>query len=739
MNLPPSASDASSFDKLHPEVQRWIWDNRWTELRDIQSQAIQCLLGNDSDVILAATTAAGKTEAAFLPILSQIASLRCESFSVFYISPLKALINDQFRRLESLCESLDLPVIKWHGDASAAEKERAQKNPRGIVLITPESLESLLVRRGPHVRRLVQDMKYIVIDELHAFLGSERGVHLASLMKRLDAQVGRSIRKVGLSATIGDFAEAKRFLNPVSPDDVNLIHSTVGNPELKLQVRGYREPDPNWENKKPETDRLSSAKSRMVGHIHDVLRGKKNLIFGSSRKVVEYVADALLQLSEQRKVPNEFFPHHGSLSKTLREDLESRLKDGELPTSAVATTTLELGIDIGSVSSVAQIGPPASIASLRQRIGRSGRRAGEASVLRIYVEEPDRPREDNSFERLRLGIVQSIAAINLLLAQWIEPGSNSGQHFSTLLHQTLAVIRERGGARADELFALLCGPGPFAQVSKGEYVTILKAMKDTSPSLIEQSPDGLIMLGRLGEIITDRFDFYAVFMADEEFRIVSDQKTLGTLPILNPLREGDYVIFAGRRWIVLGVDDRAKVVTVEAAPAGRIPIFPPQEGHPLHDRLVAEMRSIYQTDTTYSFLDTTAKVLLQEGREAYRALELNAQRLLNIGDTVFMFLWRGTMATETMKLALAMHDIRTKTCSIGLMAEHCERQKFEIALSRIFESPPSAHELALFAQPLRRQKYDEYLPDTLLQGSFARSQVDQHFLSSLRAIPAPST
>lgn len=739
MNSLPSASEASPFERLRPEVQQWVWDKGWTELRDIQSQAIRGILDADSDIILAATTAAGKTEAAFLPILSQIASDTCESFSIFYISPLKALINDQFRRLEGLCERLDMPVVKWHGDASAAAKAKAQQTPRGIVLITPESLESLLVRRGPDVRRLIRDMRYIVIDELHAFLSGERGIHLASLLKRLDAQAARRIRKVGLSATIGDFDEAKRFLNPAHWETVRLIQSTTDSPELKLQVRGYREPDPDVEKTKPESERLSPAQTRMVAHLHDVLRGKNNLIFGSSRKVVEYVADALLQLSEQRRVPNEFFPHHGSLSKTLREELEDRLKANDLPTTAVATTTLELGIDIGSVASVAQIGPPASIASLRQRMGRSGRREGEASVLRIYVEEPDRPAKDNPFEQLRLGIVQSVAAINLLLAKWVEPGSIDGLHLSTLLQQTLAVIKERGGAPAQELFELLCGPGPFAKVTKEDYVALLRAMRGTNPSLIEQSPDGIIMLGHLGEIITDRYDFYAVFMADEEFRIVSDQRTLGTLPILNPLRENDYVIFAGRRWIVLSVDDRAKVVTVKAAPAGRVPVFPPQDGHPLHDRLVAEMRAVYESRETYPYLDTTAKVLLEEGREAYRSLELNTRNLISLGDTMFLFLWCGSKAIETMKLAFALKDVRTKPYSVGLLAEHCERGKFEAALSNILRAPPTPLALAASAQPLRRQKYDGYLSDALLQDSFARCQVDQLFLTSLKSLPPPAS
>lgn len=291
MSSHPSNSEPSPFDRLNEKVQHWIWDKGWNELRDIQAKAIGGVLDGENDVILAATTAAGKTEAAFLPILSSIALDNIDSFAILYVSPLKALINDQFRRLEDLCERLELPVVKWHGDASAAAKARAIQNPRGVVLITPESLESLLVRRGPDVRRLIHDLRFIVIDELHAFLSGERGIHLASLLKRLDATAGRRIRKVGLSATIGDFALAQYFMNPTEPQTVQLIESSLGQPELRLQVRGYREPDSDWETRKPEEERLVPAQTAIVAHLHQTLRGRNNLVFASRRQEVERTRD----------------------------------------------------------------------------------------------------------------------------------------------------------------------------------------------------------------------------------------------------------------------------------------------------------------------------------------------------------------------------------------------------------------------------------------------------------------
>lgn len=731
MSSAASSSSPSAFDRLHPDVQRWIWEQGWQELRDVQSRTIDGVLGSESDLIIAAATAAGKTEAAFLPILSRVADVAIDSFAVLYISPLKALINDQFRRLEPLCERLSLPVVKWHGDAAAAAKAKAMRDPRGVVLITPESVESLLVRRGPEVRRLIGKTAFVVIDELHAFLSGERGVHLASLLKRLDAQAGCRIRKVGLSATIGEFSSAKLFLRPDNPAGVEVIEGSSGQTELRLQVRAYREPtlksevaasaagDDSAELLEPQ----QTAQREIAAHMFRHLRGTNNLVFANRRRTVEEYADALVRLSEAQAVPNEFFPHHGSLAKGLREELEERLKEGSLPTTAVATTTLELGIDLGSVASIAQIGPPASIAGLRQRLGRSGRRPGQPSVLRIYVIEPDAPDDNDLFSRLRCDVVQAVAAVQLLLRPWIEPGQDRRIDLSTLLHQVLAFIRERGGARAKQIYDTLCGAGPFASITQSEFASLLKAMGSETAKLIEQSTDGTLMLGSLGEQLSERYDFYAVFMTDEEYRIVTEHRALGTVPIFNPLRINDYLTFAGRRWIVEAVDDKAKVIRVAAAPAGKVPRFQSQEGPPLDDELVKEMRAVFRANDRPIFLDTEAWVLLQEARAAYATLDLDHKSILSHGDDAYLFHWQGTLSAETLRLAMATKGIRTEHDTVGLRAPSTLAPIVMEAVKSLGEALPPAPELAAQVETLRRQKYDHLIPDALLRGAFARSRI----------------
>ncbi|MCQ9186523.1 DEAD/DEAH box helicase, partial [Streptomyces sp. IBSBF 2953] len=208
-------------------------------MRDAQEWAISALVEADRDVIIAASTAAGKTEAAFLPILTNLMNHPDPAGAVLYISPLKALINDQWDRLSRLCEQLDLPVVAWHGDVSASKKHKFLKSPKGVLLITPESLEALFLNRGSSLAGLFQNLRYIVVDELHAFIGSERGKQLQSLMQRVELVAGKALPRVGLSATLGDMSLASEFLRPGHPQRVQVIESKSSGQNLQVQVRGY--------------------------------------------------------------------------------------------------------------------------------------------------------------------------------------------------------------------------------------------------------------------------------------------------------------------------------------------------------------------------------------------------------------------------------------------------------------------------------------------------------------------
>ena len=734
-------TEPTSYDRLHPEIRRWIRDEGWTELRAVQDQAIRAILDRETDVLISATTAAGKTEAAFLPLLTRAAERLRSGLAILYVSPLKALINDQYRRLEVLSERLELPVTRWHGDSPQGPKQRLIKKPQGVALITPESIEAMFTRRPNVAYALFEGLDAILIDELHAFLQRARGLHLASLLQRIDAISERRARRIGLSATIGDLDVAARWLCPTEPSSVALVAADGARPELKLQVRGYREPPEASDVDSLEEEGMEDALSRIADHMFSRLRGTNNLAFAGSRRSVEALADRLRRRSEKIDVPNEFFPHHGSLARELREDLELRLKKGDLPTTAIATTTLELGIDIGSVVSVAQVGAPRSLASLRQRLGRSGRRAGTPSILRIYVREKHAAADSDPLERLRLPTVRAHAAVRLLLEQFVEPPVIDPSLATVVLHQTLSVIVERGGARALDLYRLICAPGPLGELTKAEFAELLRGAAAPDVALIEQAPDGTIMLGARGEQITASRDFFAIFESDEEWRLVAGGRLLGTIPLSNVIGVGSIVGFAGRRWRVTAVDDRAKVVEVVSHPSGRLPKFDRLSSEPVHDRLVHEMRAVFRASDTPGYLDTAAAELLEEGRAAYATYDLDRQMLLPAQGDTHVLTWRGTAANSVLSIVFIAAGLECEVHDIGVTVSDCHPDQ-ALAVVRSVKACPPIEDLAGFVGNLRTAKYDDYVPEPLLRRLWARrhahvrAEVDE-VLNDVRQNTAP--
>ena len=729
-------SAPSSFHLLARQVREWIWRNNWNALRDIQEQAIPLLLSEDSDVIIAAATAGGKTEAAFLPLLSRLLSTDRDAmgFDILYVSPLKALINDQFRRLEDLCELIDVPVNKWHGDVSSAAKAKARREPRGVLLITPESLEAMFVLRGLEVPGLFAGVQCVVIDEVHAMLDTERGVQLSSLLNRLEIATRRRIRRVGLSATIGDMALASAYLRPEAPDDVQIVQSSADTREVKLQLKGYVVHGPSTSSHEATTQSDiesavdgtgQSTKRAIASHLFRWLRGTNNLIFAGSRSDVEDYSDRLRRMSERARLPNEFYAHHANLARDHREFVEERLKGGMEPTTAVCTSTLELGIDIGEVESIAQIGPPFSVASMRQRLGRSGRRAGKSAVMRAYARENALEAGSSPLNDLRLELVQSISMVELLVKDWCEPPKQGALHLSTLVHQILSVIAERGGVAARTLFEILCRRGPFSAVEQALFVDVLRCMARAENRLIEQSPGGTLLLGSAGERLVEHYSFYAVFETPKEYRVMVGGHRLGSLPISFALIENMTIVFSGRRWRVRTVDDSAKVVEVVPDTSGTPPKFEGGGVGDLHDLVAEEMRLVYTRSSAPRYLDASARTLLAEGRNAFRRFGLHRRSLLRVGnDETLIFPWQGSATTETLALALVGKGlVAAPRCHVTIEVKAGIERVRESLQALATEPAPNAIALAGFVHNLVRDKYHPYLSKRLLQIDVAHGRI----------------
>ncbi len=713
------------FSLLHPAVQKWVYKQGWKDLRAIQKSAIKPILAGKSDIVISAPTAGGKTEAVFLPACSAIAS-ESNGFGILYISPLKALINDQYRRLESLCDMLDMQVTPWHGDSPQSKKKTARQYPEGILLITPESLESRLIRDAGWVRAAFESLKYIIIDEYHAFVGFERGHHLQSLLTRLEHLLDRQqspIPRLALSATLGDMEGVLSGLRTDSAFPCKLIVDSESNSALKMQVRGYLNHSSSEEEE--------PAEFRVAKDLYALLRGDSHLVFANSRHNTEMYVAMLNDLCQDNHVPEEFFAHHGSLSKELRSHVEKRLHMERLPTTAVCTMTLELGIDIGKVNSIAQVTAPHSVASLRQRLGRSGRR-GSPAVLRTFIIEDALTANASLSDRLRLSLLQSLAMIRLLLRKWYEPADIDSYHFSTLLHQILAVTAQWGGVRADQLWSLLCKSGPFEKVAVEHFKTLLYAMGENH--LISQLSSGELVLAEQGERLVNHFSFYAVFETPQEFRIIVKEggKILGMLPVESPVAPDQHIIFGGSRWKVLDVDIEKKAIYVVPAKGGKPPVFL-GGGMSVHDSVRQEMLKVYLSGDyrieaegkKMDFLDASATNLFSEGLTSFRDLKLQNKRVVSHGQYVYLIPWMGDKIVNALTMLLVRAGYKANSFRGVIEVDDSSHSSLTNCLNDFVEEERVSNtDLAKLSANKHTEKYDHLLPEGLLDEGYGAKAFD---------------
>jgi len=723
-----TASDShTAFDRLHVGVQRQLWRMGWAELRPLQVQTIHAVVGTDRNVVLSAATASGKTEAAFLPILSNIASETQGSVQALYVGPLRALINDQFARIEDLCHYLEVPVHRWHSDVDARSKANLIKHPGGVLLLTPESLESLFVNRSWHLFHLFEHLRFVVVDELHSFLGTERGLHLQSLICRLRQEVCRSgrpcFRVIGLSATISDEHAAAQFVSPTTPDDVAVIRDDTPK-ELRYRLHAYRDGiiTDILGRAGQNQEAASIAERRAAADIYRQTAGHTCLIFVNRRGDAEVFADLCQEMAVTDGTDRRFVVHHGSLAHSFRKDAEELLKSN-CPVTAFCTSTLELGIDLGNVRMVGQIGAPWAVASLRQRLGRSGRRDGEARILRSYVMCQEIDASSDLFERLRLPLVQSIAVTQLMLAGWIEPVPTLTCELSTLTQQVLSVIAQTGGIPAEALFDRLCTQGAFSGVQSDLFVRLLRRLGAPEVDAIEQAPSGELILGLQGERIRQSKEFYAVFVTSEDYALMHNGRSLGSLPVDIPPPLGAHLVFAGRRWRVIDVEIAQRIIYVDAAQVRMRPSFAGPAGE-VATRVRLVMREVLRGPEQYLYLDAEADSLLEEARRVARATGTCEASRLQLGRAQCALLtWVGSRTQATLQAMLHEAGVPSQDRGIGLLCEATTdrlRSALEAGMRRRYDPET----LARHVLHQVRRKYDSLLGDDLRAVSLARDYLD---------------
>ena len=618
-----------SFNLLSEPIRKFIYEKGWDELRPIQNAAISRILGSDENYILASRTASGKTEAAFLPILSKV-DFNEPGVQVLYISPLIALINDQFYRVEELCKNLDVDVVKWHGEANKTVKDRLLKNPKGIVLITPESLEAMFVNKPFNVKQLFSNLKYVVIDEIHSFIGTDRGIQLKSILSRLQQVNHKSFSIVGLSATIGDYVEAKKFTGDELKTKV-LLDKTAKEINSTFKYFKYKKTD---------------LPQELLEDLYIETKDNKVLIFPNSRGRVEEVAVKLKKISEREKGHPNYFSHHSSVDREVREYVEYFAKNNNRQNFCIScTSTLELGIDIGVVDEVVQIDATHSIASLIQRVGRSGRKDGEISNLYLYATN-------------EWSLLQSIACWLLYKEGFIEPPQKTEKPYDILVHQALSITKGYSGINLTDLIKQLCSNSAFKGIDLVEIEEILNYLIEID--FLEKLQQEVI-IGVEGEIVVNSRDFYSVFKTEENFKVINSGNKIGEVPFSPQIIEDENILLSAKIWKIKFVDHKAKKVEVIPAKDGKKPIFFGNSGV-VHQRIREKMVEVLYSKIDYNFLDQPSRNEIESLRKefsVFKIKDLSSQCPLQSKEkNLQLFTFTGTRINRTIQLLLDISGIK---------------------------------------------------------------------------------
>jgi ATP-dependent Lhr-like helicase len=727
-------SDATgAFTRLAPFIQEFIWTHGWTDLRDVQTRAIAAAFDTDRHRLLAAGTASGKTEAAFLPILTQLYADPPSSIGALYIGPLKALINDQFLRLTDLCQEAGILVTAWHGDVARGKKQALLRNPAGILQITPESLEGLLLRRSAELTHVFGDLRWVVIDEVHAFMESDRGGQVLALLDRLSRFArdhDRLPRRVGLSATLGDYGEAAAWLGGISNRGVEVI-AEQGTRDVYLLVDRFPAPlatDDSSRRDDADTagDRLIAREPELVRTAYQTTRHGKSLIFTNSRADAEQIVAGLRAMAEREHTLDIYHVHHGSISAELREAAETAMRDGEGPACTAATVTLELGIDLGQLDRVLQLGPTSSVASFLQRLGRAGRRGQRPEML--FLIRDDEPQSHESvLDRIPWDLLQSIAVIQLYAEEkWIEPHERAPLPGSLLYQQTMSILGSAGELTPPQLAERVLTLAPFQSFTQDDLRSLLRHLLEIDH--IERAEDGALILGLAGERVVDDYRFLATFVDPTEWAVREGASAIGT--VANSVPEGERFALAGRVWEVVALLEKERQIIVKRVHGGVRTLFSGAGGPDVHDRVVDRMRRILEEDTQYPYLAARALTRLAEARRMARTnrIATRPQVVALGGDRLAIIPWAGSRQLRTMTLYLTSQGKRVVPHRfwIELTTAPGEAEAVDAELGRIGGEEWDA--TAMLASSDRslweRAKYDTFLPDDLLKRSFVADHLD---------------
>lgn len=728
------------FDRYAPFIQDYIYRSGWKSLRAVQNAAGEAIFNTNDNVLLTASTASGKTEAAFFPILTLLDENPSSTVGVLYIAPLKALINDQFGRLNELCMDEGIAVTRWHGDASQTQKRRLLKKPSGILQITPESLESLLINKHMEIPSLFGDLRFIVIDEIHSLLRGDRGLQTFCLIERLCRIAGCDPRRIGLSATIGNPEDAGRFMSAGSHRKTIIPKFEGGKEVWRLSMEHFYNSSPQADEgktlsqKTPPMEEVSDPAPKNadpgIGYIFEHTMGRKCLIFTNSREECESVCQSLRQYCEANHEPDRFLIHHGNLSASYRESAEEEMKDDDSQMSVCATATLELGIDIGKLERAFQIDAPFTVSGFLQRMGRTGRR-GQPSEMWFVM------REDHMEARALLPasipwyLIQGIALVQLYIEErFVEPPRMDRLPYSLLYHQTMSTLASQGEMTPAELASRVLTLSCFSKITQDDYRLLLRHLIEIDH--INRTENGGLIVGLAGERVVNNYKFYAVFQENVEYTVRSGSEQLGT--IVKPAPVGDKIAIAGRVWVVEEVDHKRREVYCTLV-KGNIPAYFGDVAGDIHTRILERMYGVLSEDKEYPYLMPHAVCRLADARETFRKSLMSQRPLVPLGGKMWvLFPWLGSYAFLALERFLKLR-CGERLGLKGLQSSRPYYMQFTMQVSEaefyqiVCEEAAKDFDALELVYPNEVpvfEKYDEYVPEELVRKGFAHGVLDMN-------------
>ncbi|ETO95023.1 DEAD/DEAH box helicase [Lachnoanaerobaculum sp. MSX33] len=723
----------NTYERYAPFIREYIYNSGWQMLRGVQNAAADVLFNTDENLLLTASTASGKTEAAFFPILTLLEENPSSSVGVLYIAPLKALINDQFSRSNFICEEADIKVTRWHGDVTRTGKRKLLKKPSGILQITPESLESLMINKHMEISSLFHDLRFIVIDEIHSLLRADRGLQTFCLIERLCKMAGCSPRRVGLSATIGNPRLAGNFLSSGSKRKTLIPEFDRGKETWRLSMEHFFNTEPQaacyeYTAKELKTGYAPKGANPGLAYIFEHTKGKKCLVFTNSREECEIVCQQLRQYCEANHESDRFLIHHGNLSASYRESAEEEMKDDDSLISICATATLELGIDIGRLERAFQIDAPFTVSGFLQRLGRTGRRGAPSEMWFVMREDHPEPRAMMP-EMIPWYLIQGIALVQLYVEEkFVEPPRLDRLPYSLLYHQTMSTLASMGEMTPAELASRVLSLSAFRRISRDDFRLLLLHLLKTDH--INRTENGGLIVGISGERIVNNYKFYAVFQENIEYSVRTDSQELGT--VVRPPERGGKVAIAGRVWVVEEVDHKRRVVYVSLV-KGNIPAYFGDVPGDIHTHVLEKMKEVLSSSDTYMYLMSHGRCRLAQARDCFKKAELSNKPLIHLGGNMWaLFPWLGSYAFLALERFLKVHCAK----ELGLKGLNPSRPYFIQFTMNVSEkefykivSEKAAEEIDPMSLVYEKEvpvfeKYDEFVPEELVRKGFAYGVLD---------------